>query len=46
MCYEGLEHESLITLEVVLSRALKAEKNEQFRKDVQYEYNRVLSAMN
>lgn len=29
MCYEGLELESLTTLEVVLSRALKAEKNEQ-----------------
>lgn len=46
MSYEGLEHESLVTLEVVLSRALKTEKDEQFRKDIQYEYNRVVSAMN
>lgn len=27
MCYEGLEFDSLITLEVALFRALKVEKN-------------------
>lgn len=46
MCYEGLEHESLVTLEVVLSKALKTEKSEQLRKDIQYEYGRIVSAMN
>lgn len=45
MCYEELEMDSLVTLEVVLSRALKTEKSEQFRKDIKYEYQRVLKAM-
>ena len=45
MCYEGLEMESLVTLEVALSRALKVEKNEQMKKDISYELKRVLKAM-
>lgn len=46
MCYEGLDFESLVTLKIVLSRALKDEKNIQFKKDIDYEYNRILKAMN
>ncbi len=45
MCYEGLGMESLITLEVALSRALKIEKNEQMKKDITYELKRVMKAM-
>lgn len=45
MCYEGLEMDSLVTLEVALSRALKIEKNEQMKKDLKYELKRVLKAM-
>jgi hypothetical protein len=46
MCYEGLEMDSLVTLEVALSRAAKEEKNEQMKKDIKYELKRVLKAMN
>lgn len=45
MGYEDLEFESLVTLEVVLSRALKTEKDKQFKKDIDYEYKRILKAM-
>ncbi len=45
MCYEGLEMDSLVTLEVALSRAAKVEKNEQMKKDIKYELGRVLNAM-
>jgi hypothetical protein len=45
MCYEGLGMDSLVTLEVALSRALKVEKNEQTKKDIGYELRRVLKAM-
>jgi len=45
MGYEGVEFESLVTLEVVLSRALKTEKDRQFKKDIDYEYKRVLKAL-
>ncbi len=45
MGYESLEKESLVTLEVVLSRAEKTEKNPQFKKDIKYELQRVLRAM-
>jgi len=46
MGYEGVEFESLVTLEVVLSRALKIEKDRQFKKDIDYEYKRILKAIN
>lgn len=46
MCYEGLEIDSLVTLEVTLSRALKIEKNEQIKNDIKYELKRILKAMN
>lgn len=45
MCYEGLGTDSLVTLEVALSRALKVEKNEQWKKDIQYELRRVQRAL-
>lgn len=45
MCYEGLGMNSLLTLEVALSRALKVEKNEQMKKDIDYELKRVRRAM-
>lgn len=45
MSYEGLEYDSLVTLKVVLSMALKTEKDKQFKKDINYEYQRVLKAM-
>lgn len=45
MCYEGLGMDSLATLEVALSRALKVEKNEQMKKDIKYELKRVTKAM-
>ena len=45
MCYEGLGMDSLTTLEVALSRALKVEKNEQMKKDIDYELKRVMRAM-
>ncbi len=45
MCYEGLGMDSMVTLEVALSRALKVEKNEQMKKDIKYELKRVLAAM-
>lgn len=45
MCYEGLGMDSLVTLEVALSRALKVEKNEQWKKDINYELKRVRRAM-
>lgn len=41
MSYENLGHESLVTLEIVLSRALKVEKNSQFKKDIEYELKRI-----
>lgn len=45
MGYEDLGMETLVTLEVVLSRAVKSEKNPLFKKDIEYEYKRVLKAM-
>ena len=45
MGYEGLEMDSLVTLEAALSRALKVEKNEQMKKDINYELKRVRRAM-
>ena len=45
MCYEGLGMDSLTTLEVALSRALKVEKNEQMKKDIDYELKRIRKAM-
>ena len=45
MCYEGLSMDSLVTLEVALSRAVKMEKNEQTKKDMKYELRRILKAM-
>lgn len=45
MCYEGLCKDSLVTLEVALSRALKVEKDEQMKKDIKYEPKRILRAM-
>lgn len=45
MCYEGLEMDSLVTLETALSMALKVEKNEQMKKDIKYELQRVVKAM-
>lgn len=45
MCYEGLEIDSLLTLEVALSRTLKVEKSEQMKKDMMYELKRVMKAM-
>lgn len=45
MCYEGLSNDSLVTLEVALSRAIKTEKNEQSKKDMRYELKRILKAM-
>lgn len=45
MCYEGLSTDSLITLEVVLTRAMKVEKDEQMKKDIKYELERVKAAM-
>lgn len=45
MGYEDLEVETLVTLEVVLSRAAKIEKNSIFKKDIEYELKRVLRAM-
>jgi len=45
MCYEGLGMDSLVTLEVALSMALKVEKNEQMKKDIEYELKRVRRAM-
>lgn len=45
MCYEGLGMNSLLTLEVALSRALKVEKSEQMKKDIKYELKRVMKAM-
>ena len=41
MGYENLEIDSLVTLEVALSRAAKVEKNEQTKKDFEYELKRV-----
>lgn len=46
MGYEGLEPESLVTLEIVLSRALKTEKNEQLRSDIKHEHGRIMSVIN
>lgn len=45
MGYESLERDSLTTLKVVLSRAEKIEKDKQFKKDIKYEYQRVLKAL-
>jgi hypothetical protein len=45
MGYEDLEMDTLVTLETVLSRAAKVEKNLQFKKDIEYEKKRVLKAM-
>lgn len=45
MCYEGLQMDTLVTLEMALSRALKVEKNEQMKKDIKYELKRVTKAM-
>ncbi len=45
MGYEDLGMDSLVTLEVVLSRAVKSEKNPQFKKDIEYELKRVLKVM-
>lgn len=45
MGYEDLGMDTLATLEVVLSRAAKVEKNRGFKKDIEYELKRVLKAM-
>lgn len=45
MGYEDLGIETLTTLEIVLSRAAKVEKNSQLKKDIEYELKRVLQAM-
>lgn len=45
MGYEDLGMDTLVTLETVLSRAAKIEKNSQFKKDIQYELKRVSKAM-
>ena len=45
MYYEGLGIDSLMTLEVALSRALKVEKDEQMKKDINYELKRIRKAM-
>ncbi len=45
MGYEYLEHETLVTLEGVLSRAVKSEKNSEFKKDIEYELDRVKKAL-
>lgn len=45
MGYEDLGMDTLTTLETVLSRAVKKEKNSQFKKDIDFEYKRVLKAM-
>ncbi len=43
--YEGLDIDTLATLETVLSRSYKVEKNLQFKKDINYELKRVLEAI-
>lgn len=43
--YEGIEIESLVTLEAALSRALEVEKNEQMKNDIKHELKRVRKAM-
>lgn len=45
MGYEDLEMDTLVTLETVLSRAAKVERNPRFKKDIEYELKRVLEAM-
>ena len=45
MGYEDLGIETLVTLEVVLSRASKSEKNQTFKKDIDYELKRVVKVM-
>ena len=45
MGYEDLGMDTLLTLETVLSRAAKVEKNSQFKKDIEYELKRVSKAM-
>jgi hypothetical protein len=45
MGYEDLGMDTLVTLETVLSRAAKTEKNPQFKKDIEYELKRVSKAM-
>ena len=45
MSYEDLGMDSLNTLEVVLSRAVKIEKNPQFKKDIEYELKRIKEAV-
>jgi hypothetical protein len=45
MGYEDLGMDTLVTLETVLSRAFKVEKNPQFKKDIDYEWKRVSKAM-
>lgn len=45
MGYEDLGMDTLVTLETVLSRAAKIEKNSQFKNDIQYELKRVSEAM-
>lgn len=45
MGYEDIGMDTLVTLEAVLSRAAKVEKNPQFKKDIEYELKRVLKVM-
>lgn len=45
MGYEDMEIKTLVTLEIVLSREAKVEKNPQLKKDIEYELKRVLKAM-
>jgi hypothetical protein len=45
MDYEYLEMDTLVTLEMALSRALKVEKSEQGKKDINYELKRIRKAM-
>lgn len=45
MGYESLERDSLVTLKIVLSRAEKTEKDKQFKKDIKYEHQRILKAL-
>jgi hypothetical protein len=43
--YEGLEIDTLVTLETALSKALKVEKSAQGKKDINYELKRIKKAM-
>jgi hypothetical protein len=43
--YEGVERESLVVLEIALSKALKVEKGEQGKKDIKYELKRIRKAL-